>query len=202
MKKYYLSIVIAFLLGLTIFSVYKYTLSLKERHELLAAIEEANGQAQMLESKNQNLRSELDKGQQSRQKLQLENADLKDALRNNVKQFTHLSRELETTQKQAEIFHNRLIQLQGEKENLNLRLAEVSQEKEGLQAIFHSIPDLKKRIRELKGHIRQSPEAGALQAKNTGAEDTIGNQGYLLKAGKTTVAPRIRIEVQPAILTQ
>lgn len=202
MKKYYLSGLIAFLIGLTIFSVYQYAAFLNERNELLAALEQAQGEVRNLESQKEGLRKEVDSGRRSLQKMQLENAGLKDSLRNDIDEFSRLNTEIKTIQKQAGFLQDRLTLLLAEKESLNSRLAEVTDEKETLRVAFDSVSDLKKRIRELKGYKRRSPDQAMAQADNKDAQAIAGNQGYLMREGKVTYTPKVRIEVEPVMVKQ
>jgi hypothetical protein len=81
--------------------------------------------------------------------------------------------------------------------------AELLSDKKGLEAKLHSLKELKKAIREVKIDMRSEKQEQLLAKKQMQKEidnDELlrGNRGILLKDGKSTYRPVIRIEVRPA----
>jgi len=72
---------IAFLAGITIFSLFKYISSLKEKYDLLDALEENKQKVSSLETQRQNLMSDLEKEKDRAQGLLQENAEIGEKLR-------------------------------------------------------------------------------------------------------------------------
>ncbi|MDD5730091.1 MAG: hypothetical protein PHN57_03070 [Candidatus Omnitrophica bacterium] len=201
--KNYRFILIAFLLGLSIFSVYKYIVSVTEKNELMATLEQIKQEVTLLETARQNLLVSLDKERESNGKLTEENSTLKDNLKANEEKMSQLEADLSQTIKRVDELNNQLTSLKEDKETLTLKLSQVSQENESLQARFNSIDELKKAIRDLKKNRRGVHKAALTQAKipQQPAKEKAGsgNRGFLVKNGKSTFYSKIRIEVEPVL---
>ena len=79
--KYFRIILVALLVGITIFSVFKYVYTLREKYELLSAINQIKAQLAALEIEKQGLVQDLDKEKQLSQQVAQENSGLKDSLK-------------------------------------------------------------------------------------------------------------------------
>lgn len=187
-------ILIVLLSGIVIFSLFKYTLVLKEKHDLQVTLDQIREQVGILENEKSNLLQELEAGQRLNEKLREENSAVQAELKTSQERLVQLDAELMQTQKAIEDLNAQLSSLKAEntalmeeKDNLNNQIAQIIQEKDQLQARLNSLSELRKAIRELKRRMRYG---GTLPGQE-------GNQGFLLKDGKSTYAPNVRIEVKP-----
>ena len=198
--KEYKVIVIALLVGITLFSVFKYLTTLNEKNDLLKNLNQVKGQIMSLELEKQNLLQTIDKEKESQKALTGENATLKDELKN----LAQVDESLQNSQKTIEQLTSQIAiskaentALREEKNRLSLKLTQVSQEKDALRARVSSVPELKKTIKEVKVQVQK---AKAVMREIAHKRRVIeGNRGYLMKNGKPTFpVSKIKIEVMPA----
>jgi len=196
--KNYKIILIFLLVGITIFSVFKYLAALKERYDLLENLNQVKGQVVTLEQAIQK-EKELEKA------LTQENLTLEDELKANTDKLVRLDADLQNSQKTIEQLTAQIAlskaesaALREEKDKLGLELIQVSQERDALRARLSSIPELKKAIQEVKLQIRK---AKVMVREITKKRRVIeGNYGFLIKNGKPTFPiTKIKIEVTPVL---
>ena len=197
------NILIALLVTLTLFSVFKYIYSIKEKYELLNILNQTKEQAAALENEKQNLLQELEKEKELQQKLSQENSAFKDSIRLSEEKLAQLDADFVQAQKTIEQLNSNFSLLKAEnialiekKNTLNTKLSQVSQEKDALQVKLSSIAELKKAIKELK---RQMRKVGMVIREKVRTNKIIeGNRGFLIKDGKFTYPAKVKIEVTPA----
>lgn len=182
---------IAFLVGVTIFSLFKYISSLKERYDLLDALEKNKQKILSLETQRQNLVSDLDKERNKAQGLSQEKVELSEKLKLSEAKTTSLKKgmglalvKIKQLNCRNSILEAENIASREEKDNLKSKLIQVDQENNSLKAKLSSIAELKKAIRDLK-----------IQKRNNRA--TEGNRGFLVKDGQPTSVSTVKIEVSP-----
>ncbi len=192
-----------FLLGIAIFSVFLYGSSLRERYTLVATLEKMEAQMQTLENEKSDLQSSLEKEKEIHNALADENRGLKDSLKENNERVAALEAELREASRVASELNGQIAALKAEnasltekKEKLALELVQVSFEKDQINARLSSLSELKKAIKELRTKMRHAHVA-MNKLEQTDRAVIAGNRGYLLKDGKLTSRPRIRIEVEP-----
>lgn len=198
--KEYKIIVIALLVGITLFSVFKYLMTLNEKNDLLQNLNQVKGQIAALELEKENLLQTIDKERESQKALTDENATLKDELKN----LAQLDENLRNSQKTIEQLTSQIAlsqaentALREEKNRLSLELTQVSQERDTLKARLSSLPQLKKTIKEVKVQMHKAKAMMREIAKKTRV--IAGNRGYLMKNGESTFpSSKIKIEVMPA----
>ena len=200
---------IVLLATITAFSVFKYSMSLKEKYDLFNALNQANEQLTVLEQEKQNLLAQLEKEKDLREQLIGEAAELKGNIKATRRRLARLFTEKGLRDKAYEELSYRFSILQaenlallGEKEQLSFKLSEAQSENEALNAKLGSIKELKQAIREIKikmRHARIKPKRPEEQEQ----EEVIqGNRGFLTKDGKSTFPVKIRIEVKPATIKE
>jgi len=197
------NILIALLVTLTLFSVFKYIYSIKEKYELLNILNQTKEQAAALENEKQNLLQELEKEKELQQKISQENSALKDNIRLSEEKLAKLDADFAQAQKAIEQLNSKFALLKAENTALieknsrvNNKLTQVSQEKDTLQVKLSSIAELKKAIKELK---RQMCKVGMVIKEKVRTNKIIeGNRGFLIKDGKFTYPAKVKIEVTPA----
>lgn len=201
--KHYKVMLIAFLLGITIFSVFKYLSFFKEKYLLLNELNRMKSEVAALGNEKHNLLQTLEERKELQEQLSAQNSQLQEHLKTNQSKLDktdaefaqakvlkvlieHLNSELASLEAQNQT-------LKEEKDSLSVKLSQVTQEKEGLKARFGSLVELKKAIKELKMKMRQASR----KVKPTPVRDRIirGNQGFLIKNGKPTYPGRIKIEI-------
>ncbi len=187
-------LVIALLAGISIFTAYKYIATLREKYTLIKEINQIKKQVVDLENEKQNLLQTIEQEKAWQEKLKQENAGLKDGLRINQDRIIKLQDDLTAAKKTLEQLNAQVAAIQAEyaalkaqNEKLKLGLSALSQENENYKARFNSLVELKKAIRELKTQTRK------------GAKAVEGNQGFVIKDGKTTFPAKVIIEVNPAL---
>lgn len=200
--KHFRPIIIAFLLGVSVFSVYRYILSIKEKYALLEAIDKGKTQIAALENEKQNILQTLEKEEKINLGLSQKNARLRENLKAGRQKIARLFLEVVAAGKDAERLDSQVSALKAEnaaiqEEEANLRpdLARISREKEALESRLSSIAELKKAIKELK----KGQNRVALKKKEPKTElAPEGNRGYLVKDGVPISPPKVKIEVNPA----
>jgi len=202
-KKLLNNTLIALLLSITIFSVFKYVSSVKERYDLLNSLNQTKELAAVLANEKQGLLQDLEKEKELQKQLNQENSALKDNLRLSEEKIAKLDTDFTQAQKDIEQLASRFSILKAENKALidkNSRLGSkvngFSQENERLKVKLNSIAELKKAIRELK---KQAYKVGVIVKQKLEAKRAMeGNRGYLIKDGRFTYPARIKIEVTPA----
>jgi chromosome segregation ATPase len=193
--KNYKFILNAFLVGITIFSVFRYSVSLKEKYDLLNSLNQTKEEVATLQTEKQNLLGELEQGKELQQQLTQKNTRLKDNLRAASDRLTKLFTDFEETRNTVEQLNSQGTLLKAENTALREEKNNLELEKENLKARLGSIAELKKAIRELKIKMRQVKVE--IKEKPKTEEIIEGNYGFLIKDGKPTYPTRVRIKVVP-----
>jgi len=199
-KELFKNVVIMFLAGITIFSVFKYRSSLKEKYALLNTVNEVKGQVTILEKDRQRLLEDLKKEKELNAQLKGELLEIKRHLKASKKRLTKLFADYGEAQKAMEglspkfsILKFENIILRDEKKKLDTQLRRVSEENSSLKAKLDSITELEKRIRELKKRMQRVTTITKVR------KIVEGNRGFLIKDGKPTYPTKVRIEVVPVL---
>lgn len=184
-------ILIAFLAGITILSVYKYAQSLKE-------LNQAKAQLVALENEKQNLLQTLEKEKQLGQVLGAENTRLKANLKAGVRKISKTTMSLSKIQSELQRVNNEIAALKDANKALEEAKAAAEKESDNLRARLSSVAELKKAIGELK---KQAFKVGVQVIEKTQQrvdQETMGNMGFVIKDGKPTYPASVKIEVNPA----
>ncbi len=205
-------ILIAFLLGASIFSVVKYAASLKEKQLLQASLEERKAEISALQNEKQNLVQEIGKEKELNLKFMQRNALLKDNLKAGKNRLGRLfvkynqaEGDVDRLNSQVAILKAENTAVRAEGEKLKLELAQAGQENERLNSRLNSVAELKKAIRELKTKKDvPSVEIKKIEVKKkpTPEVEPMGNRGYIIKDGVPffgVSSVKVKIEVNPAI---
>lgn len=198
-KKDLKTVLFVFLIGITIFSLFSFLASLKEKRDLVNTIEGLNKQKADLENEKLGLQDSLNKQRQLNTGLTEENTGLKATLAESEARLARLDAEFKQALKKIDKINAEIAALENQRENLTLQLSQVTQERQDLKTKMGSIPDLKNLIRELKRkmHITSQQARQNINIR-TKDKDIFGNQGFLVKHGKSTYPPKVKIEVIPA----
>lgn len=190
--KNYKFILVAFLIGITIFSVLRYSLSLKEKYDLLRSLERVKDEVSALQIEKQNLLQELEKEKQLQEQL----LTLKDNLEASKDRLTKLFGDFERAQKTVEQLDSQISLLKAENTALRKEKDNLQLQRDDLEARLSSLPELKKAIRELKIKMRRVKTE--IEKKKKTETVIEGNRGFLIKDGKSTYPLyKVRIEVMP-----
>ena len=171
------NILIAFLLALTIFVVFRYILSLRK-------------DVATLEDQRQNLLVSLEKEKQVGQQLAQENTTLKANLVASRKKIAKLMADYSAEQKTLDELKARFALVQAENAALRGEKQKVAEEIEALQGKVDSSSRRKRQMPRVSTEMRKESE--------TQQKISEGNYGYTTKNGKTTYPARIKVEVLPA----
>jgi chromosome segregation ATPase len=204
-------VIIAFLLGASIFSAVKYAASLKENHTLQASLEERKVEVSTLQNEKQNLMQEIGKEKELNLKFMQRNALLKDNLKAGKNRLERLFVKYDQAEEDADRLNSQVSILKAENaavraegEKLKLELAQAGQENEILNNRLNSVAELKKAIRELKNKKSvPSVEIKKIEVKKkpTPVVELMGNRGYVIKDGvpfSGVSSVKVKIEVSPA----
>jgi len=184
------------LIGITIFSIFRYVLSIKEKYDLLNSLKSLKEQVVALEVEKQNLSQELDQATELQQELSEDISRLKDNLKASYGRLTKLFADFERVHQAIEQLDSQNSLLKAENAALREETNNLDLEKENLQARLSSLTELKKAIRELKLKMRKVKTE--IKEKVTTEEVIEGNRGFLVKDGKSThPLLKVRIEVTP-----
>jgi chromosome segregation ATPase len=180
--KNYKAILAAFLIGVTIFAVFKYIMTLKERNDLQSTLGQVQGQLTVLQYQNRKLFQTIEKEKQLQQGLVQENTGLKENLRVAEEKLMKIDADLSLAKKAVE--------------QLNIEAGTLKEENTALKGRLGSIKELKKAIREVK---IQMHEVKVQVRKKFDADKLLeGNRGFVLREGKSTYPAKVKIEVNPA----
>jgi len=184
-----------FLIGITMFSLFRYIIILKERSSLLAALEQEKKQVVSLESEKQGLALKLEQEKAREEKILQENTALGQKLKLSQEKIAKLNTGLGLAKtrirqlnSRASILKSENIALREEEINLKSQLDQISQENNDLKAKFSPITKFKKVFGGLKTQAHR-------KADN---KDKEGNRGFLVKDGQSTGVNTVKIEVKPA----
>ncbi len=204
-------VLIAFLLGASIFSALRYAASLKEKQMLQVSLEEKKADISALQNEKQNLLQEMGKEKELNLKFMQRNALLKDNLRAGKNRLERLFVKYDQAEVDADRLNSQVSILKAENtavraegEKLKLELAQAGQENERLNNRLNSVAELKKAIRELK--IKKSVPSVEIKKievkkKSTTEVEAVGNCGYIIKDGvpfSGVSSVKVKIEVSPA----
>jgi chromosome segregation ATPase len=193
-------ILIAFLFGAAIFSIIKYISSIKEKDELVKALDKIKVEVASLQGERQNILQELDRAKNLQQQLTQENTGLRDNLKASEDKLAGLNADFAKAKQEIEKLNSEISAWKAENAALkeeNAKFDQVAKERDELKAKLSSIDELKKTIRDLKQQMRQVK----VEIKQEAAKVSYiieGNRGYLIKDGKPTCPTKLRIEVTPA----
>lgn len=186
-------ILIAFLIGITAYSIFKYVSFLQEKSDLMNALSQIKEQAAALEDEKQNLLQGLEKKKELQQQLIRENMGLRRSLRIRIEKLAQVDAELAMAEQSIKQLNSRLVSVQEEKDSLNTHLIQVTQEKDNLQTRLNSLVELKKKIREIK--IQMLKTGLRIGRKSSNKNIIKGNRGFLVRNGRSTYPTKIQIEV-------
>jgi chromosome segregation ATPase len=191
------------LLGITIFSVFKYILTVREKNDLVVAIEKIKVEAVALENEKERLLKSLEEGKALQQSLTQENVSFQEKLIVTEAKLSGIEEELIQAQKeladstfQAFLIKEESIALQKERADLRLQIIKLTRENEDFTTHFNSVAELKKAIQELKLKMRQVKRE--IKKKAVLISDSEGNKGFVVRDGKSTQPAQVKIEVKPA----
>ncbi len=182
-------IIIAFLAGITIFCVVSFVSLLKEKKILQEEVRLRKIEISGLTNEKQGLLQVLEKEKQLSIVLLSKNSRLKQNLSFSSKKLNKLFTQYNLEVAQAAVLKAENSVLRKEKQKMALDLNQAAQERQTLQARLDSITELRKAIRELKKRKKDGLLIRNLE----------GNQGYLIKEGKSTYSANVKIEVNPAV---
>lgn len=171
------NIAISLLLGITAFSMIRYVSELKARYRLSDSLAQAQGEITILTQEKQNLLQELEKEKAAKEQLLLKNAKLKDHLRAGKNRIARLFLDNSRIQNNLDDVSARLSILKMENKAIIDSRKRIYLENEEFKVKLSSVVELKKAIQELKA-MKRKRKAAALK--------TGGNQGYLIKEGRST----------------
>lgn len=199
-----ITLLFAFIIGITAFVLYQYFASLRENYNLRAEIKDKAALVASLEQKKESLGKELKEAQDNQSRLTQEKQALAESLQAGEKNIAQLNQTIQEQAKQVEemgIVRADNDSLKKQNEEARAQLNQVTQERDSMQARFNSLTELKNAIRELKRRMRQAqapvfgPQGAAVSEKGMVIE---GNHGFMLKDGKLTYPTTVKIDVVPA----
>jgi uncharacterized protein (DUF3084 family) len=197
------TIIIAVLAGVTAFSVYKYIVSVNENNILAVNIRQLNEDVRGLENEKNGLTKDLEREKEINTALTQDNAGLKENLTQNMVQLTQLEADFQASRKVLENLNSEFSLVKAENsalrdqvQGLQMEISQAKVDKEEMQLRLSSIEELKKAIKELRQKARQVKRHvdQRIVAKEKIAA---GNNGFLVKDGKSMLIGTIKIEVEP-----
>ncbi|MEW6075003.1 MAG: hypothetical protein AB1530_01715 [Candidatus Omnitrophota bacterium] len=206
--KNFKAFLVALLVGITAFSVMKFIMTQKENIELSRSLQSLKTEVSSLQYEKGKLLHSLETEKEAQRVLSEENAELTKTLNLTQEQLRTFDADLKAAQEELGRLNLAVRTLKTESEAsrsqndyLKAQLQQLSQENDELKIKLSSIAELKKAIRELKRRPRKSPLAQpppGVKKNESPKRRFPGNQGFLLKNGKSTYIPKVYIEVSPA----
>ena len=156
-----------------------------------------------LEDEKNDLESNLGREKEMSRVLSQEITGLKDTLTQSKENLVQLETDFQASQKAIEVLSSEFslvkaenTALRGQIQGMELDISQAKVEKEQLRARLSSIDALKKAIKELRQKTRLAKKQ--VQQSIAAKEKIIsGNNGFLVKNGKSTLSGTIKIEVEP-----
>lgn len=185
------AILIVFLVAIAVFSLYRYVRAVQEKNNLLAQLNQAKEQLTILENQRQNLLTTIEKEKQ-------QNILLRRNLKAGIQKIEKTNMALSEIKAVLQEVNAQISALKLENQALIEAKSTVEKERDALQARLGSEAELKKAMNELK---RQAFNVGIQVIKKTQErvdQEEMGNQGFVIKDGKPTYPPEVKIEVSPA----
>lgn len=190
MRRNILILIFSAALGAAIFSSARFLKVAYEKSRLESQVYKLNQEVNSLQEqlaelneKNSALSGSVKKAESRIDSLSLRNTKLQDNI------FILI--------KEVQSVHKDKLSIKKEKNQIDEELTLLKEKNEELQARLHSIPELKKAIKELK--IRRSKFR--LKAADTKKENSIlsydGNGGFIIKDGISTYKSQVKIVVEP-----
>jgi chromosome segregation ATPase len=196
------TIIIAVLAGITIFCVYKYVASVRENNSLSANIHQLNVDVQALEDEKSGLTKDLDREKEINSALNQDITGLKDNLAQSKEKMAQLEADFQASQKTVEDLNSEFSLVKAENtalrdqvQGLQLDISQAKVEREQMQQRLSSIAELKKAIKELRQKTRLAKKQ--VQNRIKIKEKILGNEGFLVKNGKSSIPGTIKIKVEP-----
>lgn len=190
-RHYKVTLAILLLAAIAIFSFYKYARSLNERYRLRQSLSQSQARLDVASQENQKLLQALEKEKISAGELEEENSKMLRNLKASTKRLDKLFKDYTQAQGALEKANAQVA-------GLNKELKQVTQERDDLQAKFTSVSGLKKAISELKWQARKVTFQMKDAAESPQTGDSAGNQGFIVRDGKSTSPAKVKIEVSPA----
>jgi chromosome segregation ATPase len=178
---------VALLVGVTIFSISKYARIAKEKIRLQDLLNQANTQVAGLQVQKQNLLQSLEQEKDSGRLLKAQ-------VRASSRRLKRVNADLDKARTEATQLSAQLSSLQEENSSLKGERDALKKEMDLLDAKLSSVTELRKAMRELK---KQGRRVG-VQMIRAGETQDEGNRGFVIKDGKSTTAPAVKIDVLPA----
>lgn len=214
MKPSKLTFIIAFLLGISIFGLYKSLELLKKNISLTSSIGELDKELTVVSASLKETKDSLGESQQR-------NARLEDDINSLGVNLSNTEKEVQKQQRNASILFEKLNEatdandaLVARNEEMEDAFIRMSFENSELKKKFSSVSELKKAIRELKvaaakakkGRLaekqkKQVPRSAKAKAKvktkDASEAQSPGNRGFVVKDGQSTFQGIVNIEVLP-----
>lgn len=191
MKKEVLkNLFIAFLLGLSVFTVFRHLSVLREKLILADTLKQK-------EAEVTGLQGELVEQKEAQRVLLQQKNGLRSYLEASKRRLLKLFGEFGKAKGSIRELDGKIIILKTENQELLQEKNRLAEENQGYRAKLSSVDELKKAIRDIKTQPRKPK---IYVSKVPDKEKTViqGNQGFLLKDGKPTPPAKIVIEVVPA----
>ncbi len=196
------AIIIAVLVGITVFCVYKYIASVSENNSLSVSIRQLNIDVQALEDEKNGLVKDLGREKEINSALNQDITGLKDNLAQSKERMVQLETDFQVSQKAIEGLNSEFSLVKAENtalrdqvQGLQLDISQAKAEKEQMQVQLSSIAELKKAIKELRQKTRLAKKQvqDRIEIKE---KIVLGNNGFVVKNGKSTLSGTIKIKVE------
>lgn len=218
----------ALLIGVTIFTSSRYILTIKEKQDILRSLEQIKTKLTQLETEKEKLTRKVDSQKdalnqkdaltrklesqlQEQQKIIEAKQTIEKTAGISLEKYASIEAELAYAQVRIEELDSAMERLEQEniilvqsQSKLTTQVEQLTEEKTALETRLSSIKELKKAIRELRRKVRKT-KARVRPTKKVVKEQKIieGNRGYLIKDGKSTYSPEVKIiEVIPEVKTE
>jgi len=193
--------VIAFLIGISLYSLFKYITIFYEKKAILSDWAQMKSEVLLLNTLKEHLTNQLQEKTRIINEKEKAQQELLRQLNIKDEKIIQVEALLNKTQEQMEELKQKIDTLQSQNNSLaeeNRLLLEkidkINQEHASLLSRWQSIEELRKAIIQLKRKIYLQRK----QASKVEGKAIQGNRGYIIKDGRPTLSLKVKIEVVPA----
>jgi predicted RNase H-like nuclease (RuvC/YqgF family) len=184
---------IAFLIGISLFSLFKYVTIFYEKRAILSDWVQMKSQVLLLNTLKEHLNNQLQKKTRIINEKEKARQELLRELNMKNEKIVQIEELLNKAQHEIEQLKSQNNSLAEENRLLLEKIDKINQEYNFLLSRWNSMEELRKAIAQLKRDIYLKRRQ-QMRAKDRSIE---GNRGYIIKDGKPTLPLKVKIEVIP-----
>lgn len=194
MRKLLFIILIIILGSITFFSVYRYAYLYTMHLKLQKDLEKYANRIVELQQEKRTIEKTLTEKKLS---LEQELSSTQEKLNQTKLELDEAKNKVGESEGKLFAYQKEIADLGEARKDLEAKLASLEEEKQDLESKFNSIDELKKAIKAIKQKQREARLKTINKTKASDNELSIGNRGFLIWQGTSTLKSKVKIEVIP-----